>query len=72
MTAREEAQWRRALIDGSLFPYQEEHDSTEQMQLWREAGALLKEIAVAAGLSTGTVWARLTKFGAQQAEEATA
>ena len=62
MTRREEAAWVKAVLEGTLFPYREDAECSEQMWLHRQAGHLLKEIGAAASLSTGAVWARVASF----------
>ena len=65
MNHREEAAWMKAVLDGTLFPYRDEYEASEQMWLSRQAGALLKEIALMAGLTTGAVWARVKNYEAR-------
>ena len=62
MSPREEADWLRAVEDGSLFPYREDSEASEQIWLWRQAGHLLKEIGFVTGLTEASVWARVRAF----------
>ena len=62
MTPREEAAWVKAVLDGTLWEYQDEWEASEQMWLWRQAGHILKEIGRVYGVTPGTVWARVKNF----------
>ena len=67
LTPSEQADWLRAMQDGSLFPYHEDSEASEQMWLWRQAGHMLKEIGLVAGLTPQGVWARVRAFEERQA-----
>ena len=62
MNVREQFAWPRALLEGTLWHYNDDYEATEQMWLWRQAGHLLKEIGNAASLTTGAVWARVKNY----------
>ena len=62
MSPREEADWLRAVEDGSLWPHHQESEASEQMWLWRQSGHLLKEIGFVTGLTEASVWARVRAF----------
>ena len=62
MTTSEEADWLRAVQDGSLFRYREDFEASEQIWLWRQAGHLLKEIGFVTGFTNGAVWYRVRAF----------
>ena len=64
MTPREEAAWVKAVVDGTLWEYQDEWEASEQMWLWRQSmyRHTLKEIARIYGVTPGTVWARCERF----------
>jgi len=66
MTQREEAAWRRAVLDGTLWEYQDEWEASEQMWLWRMAGNTLKETGHVYGLTPGAVWARVKSYEARR------
>ena len=69
LTPDEEAEWLRAVQDGSLWPYKQEWEESEQMWLWRQAGHFYTEIAAATMLQAPTVYERVRLF--ERREEAT-
>jgi len=68
MTPQEIFAWRRALLAGTLFPYQDEYEASEQMWLWRQSmyRHTFKEIARIYGVTPGTVWARVKNYEARR------
>ena len=62
MNAREQFAWTKALLEGTLWPYKDDYEATEQMVLWRQVGHLLKEIGSAASLTIGAVSARVRNY----------
>ena len=66
MTQREEAAWRRAVLDGTLWEYQDEWEASEQMWLWRMVGNTLKETGHVYGVTPGTVWVRVHNYEARR------
>jgi len=70
LTPDEEAEWLVAVQDGSLWPFRyptEQGEESEQMWLWRQDGALLKEIGIIVGLSAAGVWYRVRTFEEREA-----
>ena len=68
MTPREEAAWVKAVLDGTLWEYQDEWEASEQMWLWRQSmyRHTFKEIARIYGVTPGTVWARVKNYEARR------